>query len=238
MSTPRAVLFDLDDTLYAYAPCNEAALAAAHELLRESVDVSAEGFRSLHDDVRLELARELRGQAASHERALFFKRIVERLTGAPRAALAGRLLDRYWEVFLAHMRPAPGALEVLAQLAAERPLGLVSNHTTAAQLRKVARLELEPFFAVVVTSEEVGAEKPDARVFARALEALGAQPSEAVMVGDDPECDARGARAHGLAAILTTEFRADGQLEGLADAVVGSVTEVPPALEALASAGR
>jgi putative hydrolase of the HAD superfamily len=45
-------------------------------------------------------------------------------------------------------------------------------------------------------------EKPDPRIFRRALERLGAEPSEALHVGDSPEHDLAGARAVGIAALL------------------------------------
>jgi putative hydrolase of the HAD superfamily len=225
-----AVLFDLDATLYDYAPCNEAGLVAAHARLARERTVSSEEFRALHDAVRAELAHELRGQAASHERALFFKRIVERLGPGPGTALALTLNDVYWEAFLDCMRPAPHAHEVLAELSASLPIALVSNHTTAVQLRKIERLGLEPFLTAVVTSEEVGVEKPDARIFAAALEAVGEHASNAVMIGDDPAADIAGARAVGLRTVQSREFDPRPAPEGLADVVVSALGEVPAAL--------
>jgi putative hydrolase of the HAD superfamily len=54
----------------------------------------------------------------------------------------------------------------------------------------------------VVTSAEVGAAKPDARVFRRALELAGVGPDHAVHVGDSPDNDVRGARAAGIRPVL------------------------------------
>jgi putative hydrolase of the HAD superfamily len=54
----------------------------------------------------------------------------------------------------------------------------------------------------VVTSAEVGAAKPDARVFRRALELAGVGPNHALHVGDSPDSDVRGARAAGIRAVL------------------------------------
>jgi putative hydrolase of the HAD superfamily len=54
----------------------------------------------------------------------------------------------------------------------------------------------------VVTSAEVGAAKPDARVFRSALELAGVEPEQAVHVGDSPDNDVDGARAAGIRAVL------------------------------------
>lgn len=54
----------------------------------------------------------------------------------------------------------------------------------------------------VVTSAEVGAAKPDARLFEAALELAGCAPGRAVYVGDSPANDVAGAAAAGVAAVL------------------------------------
>jgi putative hydrolase of the HAD superfamily len=236
-STPsRAVLFDLDDTLYEYTPCDEAGLAAAHAMLTTTSPLDFEAFREMHDRARNELAIRLRGQAASHNRAIFFKLVVEQHTGTFQGALALEMFASYWSAFLARMTPAPGAEEVLAELSRSYALALVTNHTTDIQLRKIGRLGLDRWFPVVVTSEEVGAEKPDARAFAAALEALGVEASHAVMVGDNPEVDALGAARAGLRTVLSTEFRRRPAEKTDANLVVRSVREVPTAVRELIGA--
>ena len=228
-----AVLFDLDDTLYGYAPCNAAGLEAAHDVLAAAEPIDRAAFLELHDRVRSELAERLRGQAASHNRAIFFKRMVELHAGPGRGALALRMFTDYWAAFLERMVPAPGALETLDELGRTHALALVTNHTTDIQLHKVERLGIATRFAAIVTSEEVGVEKPHARVFATALEELGVEPARAVMVGDNPTVDVRGAAEAGMRAILSTEFRPPQGDDGGAACVVTSVGDVRDAVRAL-----
>jgi putative hydrolase of the HAD superfamily len=54
----------------------------------------------------------------------------------------------------------------------------------------------------VVTSADVGAAKPDPRIFRRALELAGARPENAVHVGDSVAGDVEGARSLGSRAVL------------------------------------
>jgi putative hydrolase of the HAD superfamily len=64
------------------------------------------------------------------------------------------------------------------------------------------RTELRALVDTVVISAELGVAKPDPAIFRAALERLGAQPSEAIHVGDSIEHDVAGARAAGLEAVL------------------------------------
>lgn len=54
----------------------------------------------------------------------------------------------------------------------------------------------------VVASAEVGAAKPDARIFLEAARRLGLPPERMLHVGDTPDEDVAGARAAGLRALL------------------------------------
>ncbi|HEX6584132.1 MAG TPA: HAD-IA family hydrolase, partial [Thermoleophilaceae bacterium] len=54
----------------------------------------------------------------------------------------------------------------------------------------------------LVTSAEVGAPKPDPRVFERALAVAGVAPSEALHVGDKVDNDIEGAEAAGVRGVL------------------------------------
>ena len=213
-----AVLFDLDNTLYEYAPCHHAGLEAGYEALNAHTPTTRKGFLETHASVRSSLAQQLQGQAASHERSLFFKRLVEEcLATKPleasaigsRPELALLLYDAYWSAFLAAMQPAPGAHELLASLAQNHQLALISNHTNLIQLKKVVALDLQQYFQVILTSEEAGVEKPDRAIFDIALRSLGVPAPQALMVGDDLESDYQGARAAGLQAVLSIQFQPD-----------------------------
>lgn len=79
--------------------------------------------------------------------------------------------------------------------------------------------------------------KPSAAFFATALAAVGAGPSEAVMVGDDIEADVLGAQRHGLAGVLvrTGKYRPESQrsASGAPDHIIDSVAGLPALLGSL-----
>ena len=84
-------------------------------------------------------------------------------------------------------------------------------------------------YAARVDAEVVG--KPSRTYFEAALAELGAEPQDAVMVGDDVEADVGGAKAIGLRGILvrTGKFREEtlAGADPKPDAVLDSLTDVP-----------
>ena len=90
------------------------------------------------------------------------------------------------------------------QLCAERnlPVCILSDLTTEIQIRKLEKLGLQKRTQYLVTSEEVGVEKPDRRMFEAALAKLNLAPQDVVMIGDDIKKDISGAEALGIRAFL------------------------------------
>ena len=105
----------------------------------------------------------------------------------------------------------PDVAEGLSQLRADGyRFGVVSNFDR--RLRRVlADLGLAGFFEEIVLSSEVGADKPDPRIFRHALGLFGVTAKDALHVGDDPHKDG-GAEAVGLSV-----FRLERPRHTLAD---------------------
>lgn len=230
----RAILIDLDNTLFHWTPCDREAIKAVHEHLRQHVEVSFDRFVELNWLVRGELKIELENQGSSHNRVIFFKKIVESLMGRPNVELTLEMYETYWATFLQVARPQPDAHRVLETLSSRYPVAMISNHTTEVQLRKVAKLEFDRFFTAIVTSEEAGVEKPDPRIYQTALKSLGVQAGQAVMIGDHAKGDIEGAKAVGLTTIQTVEF-ADRVDTPAADYVIESLADVLSVVDAIAT---
>jgi len=96
----------------------------------------------------------------------------------------------------------PDARETLTELRARGfRLGVISNFDS--RLRDIlSNLSLGSFFEQAAISWEVGASKPDSRIFRRALEAMRVSPDRALHVGDSLLGDVEGARNAGLTPIL------------------------------------
>ena len=203
----RAVFFDLDDTLYAYPPCNEAGKRAAWETFLDlGYDLSREEFEALYMEARREVKRELAGTASAHERFLYFKRAIGIHAETHRSADALALGEAYWDGYVDEMDLFDGVEEAFAALQdAGVKVAIVSNLTTRIQLEKIRHLDIEVYVDYLLTSEETGREKPGSVMFTLPMARLDVRASEVLMVGDDPEADVEGANALGLTTALFNE---------------------------------
>lgn len=104
----------------------------------------------------------------------------------------------------------PDALRGLQQ--AGLRLAVVSNSDGSAEASLVAR-GLREHFHAVMDSHLVGHEKPDPRIFQRALEACGADPDRTLHVGDLYAADVVGARAAGIHPVLLDPFDDWGEVD-------------------------
>ncbi len=84
-------------------------------------------------------------------------------------------------------------------------LGLLTNLDR--DMQPICReLGLEPYIDFVVTSGEVGVDKPKPPIFLAALQRAGVTAAEAVHVGDQYKLDVLGARGVGISPILIDRF--------------------------------
>ncbi len=116
-----------------------------------------------------------------------------------RPPLLENLADHWRHHYPRSVVAREGALETLTTLLdRQHTLGLVTNGPVALQQTKIDKLGIEPLFKTVVISEQVGAHKPDPRVFHRALDQLACTAGETWFVGDHPRNDIIGAAGVGI----------------------------------------
>jgi HAD superfamily hydrolase (TIGR01509 family) len=127
--------------------------------------------------------------------------------------------------------------EVAAVLRSLRAAGLrlvVTSNWDASLVSTLETVGLRGLVDGVVCSAAVGAAKPDARVFARALEVAEVPRAEAAHVGDAPVEDVAGARAAGLRAVLVRRG-GSGATGGVSGDVPGVPAGVPAGVPVIAS---
>jgi putative hydrolase of the HAD superfamily len=116
--------------------------------------------------------------------------------------LARRIGDTYHDLRDAGLQPFADALDTVRWLR-ERGcrLALVTNGSARLQRAKVTRFDLADLFDAIFIEGELGFGKPDARVYARALDTLGAAPGDTWMVGDNLEWDVAQPQRQGIRGI-------------------------------------
>ena len=92
-----------------------------------------------------------------------------------------------------------GAEALVRALYGQINMLVITNGLAEVQRHRFARSGLQPYIADIVISDEVGASKPDPRIFDVAFTRMGNPAREAVlMVGDSLSSDMRGGRGYGI----------------------------------------
>jgi len=205
----RNVFFDVGGTLLDLDPAHLLdALASCGEPER---CVTLEALALGEDEARVWFMGEVRrGGAPADAWKEFFTRLL-RGAGVGEAAIPGLLTELWRRNVTSGLwhRTVPGAHDALVRLkAAGLRLAVISN-AEGRVAEDLAIAGLAEHFETIVDSHRVGVSKPDPRIFAIALERLGARADESVYVGDLYAIDVLGARAAGLRAILLDRFDHD-----------------------------
>jgi putative hydrolase of the HAD superfamily len=236
VALPRAVVFDLDDTLLDTSGLEREMLVGLCEAVNEEhPGVEFDHLRTRYRDGRDGLyERVLRGEIDIHMYRRLHLIAVCEPWGDPSEALHEantRLRDEQ----LGRTRFVEHAVELVRDLrAAGVTTGLLTNGPSWMQRRKVELLGLEAELDAIGISEELGASKPDPAAFTATLELMGSAPADTVMVGDHLDWDVRGALAAGMRGAVWVAGDEDEREPPPGALKVARLGEVPPALAALA----
>ena len=190
---PRLLLFDLDDTLCDYGRARDTRLRLAFGAALAGVPPD----RAPDLDGLVAASLAIHPHGADHFPDLLARHGV----GAEAAAEAAAWYRTNRFHGLALFADAVATLAALRRAAPQRPIGLITNGPAEVQRDKLALLGVGRLVDFALVSGEFGAAKPDPAIFWEALRLGGAEPADAVFVGDSAEHDIAGARAAGIRAV-------------------------------------
>ncbi|MDA9781153.1 HAD family hydrolase [Amylibacter sp.] len=197
----EGVLLDLDDTLYCYARCHDIALMSCFN--KYSFKNTFSEFKLRYRAARNSVTAQLKPQGASRSRLFAFMLMAEESGIKFSYSLAYELDEVYWSTFIESMYIDADAFAFLKSCKKlDIPTCIVTDMTAHVQIRKIRRLGIEDYITHFVSSEEVGAEKPDPRMFTTAVNKLGISSDKCIMIGDNYEKDVVGATKTGIKAHL------------------------------------
>lgn len=197
----KAVIFDLDDTLYDYKALDREAGSRVKTFVCKRLEISEERYEEAFLHGRKETKDCLGDTGASHNRMLYYQKTLEYLDYKP-LSLSLQMYEMYWGTFLTKMQLYPGVRELLDVLhEMGMKIGICTDLTAHIQHRKLEALGLVDDVDCLVTSEEAGREKPAPEIFALCLEKLKMKPAEVCFVGDSYRRDVLGAVSAGMHAV-------------------------------------
>lgn len=186
----RAIIFDLDDTLYDEMQFVTGGFQAVARFMSLHYAVDEESFFHL-----------LFTTYGKYGRGKIFDRALQEI-GLYKKSLVQRLVQeyRYHEPKLSLYADARMAL---MQLKNCYKIGLITDGNQRVQRNKIKALHLNGFFKVAITTTSYGLknQKPATLPYTVALRKLAIRPTETVYVGDNPHKDFIGAKKLGLKTI-------------------------------------
>jgi len=187
----RAVLFDLDDTLYPEIEFVKSGLRFVASYLSSQCHLDREDLFTKMLEI---LHRDGRGK--------IFDILLRDLGFLQEEKL--KLLVYLYRSHCPAIQPYEDTLPALEHLKKSGLLlGVITDGMASVQRSKVNALELKDLFDVVIYTDEIGREywKPSVVPYQVALTLLGVEPSEAVYVGNDLSKDFLGANTLGMLTI-------------------------------------
>lgn len=202
----KAIIFDLDDTLYDYETINRIATEKLSAFTCKKFGVTEAEFNEAFLWAKKQTKSLLGETAASHNRMLYCQKTLERLGKNPVDGALG-MYDCYWDCMLDTMQLRDGTLALLAKLKADKvKIALCTDLTAHIQHRKIQRLGLTAYIDVLVTSEEASVEKPNKKIYELVLQKLNLAPADCLFVGDSQKKDEAGPRTVGMHSIRFTNM--------------------------------
>ncbi|MHA1124926.1 MAG: TIGR02253 family HAD-type hydrolase [Candidatus Heimdallarchaeota archaeon] len=191
----KAVLFDIDDTLFNSSLMSTSARKnAVRALRRAGVEIEEDKGYSILSKI----VKKYGSNYGEH-----FNRFLEELGYQPHPKLIANAVVAYHSEKQALLRPFPDVVLTLLILMKELKIGVVSDGIQEKQWEKLIYLGLQHFFESVVINEKKTNQKPGTYGFQKALNELGIEdPSEVIYVGNSLDRDIVGANRMGLVSVL------------------------------------
>jgi len=187
----KAIIFDLDNTLFDYMKMKrEATRAAARAMVDAGLKANRTELSQKLFDHYLDYGIESDDAFQQYLLKTYKKLDYRILAAAVNAYLREKAL---------HLLPYPGVIETLKSLKKRGlKLAIVSDGLRLKVWMRLNAAGLDRFFDTVVTYDDTGKKKPAKEPFLKALSHLRVKPHECLMVGDCPEKDIVGAKACGM----------------------------------------
>lgn len=200
MGLTKAVVFDLDDTLF-----------LEHQYVRSGFEHLAQVLSRECDACGDELARSLWGLFKSGVRGNTFDRLLSMYPGLTKRFSANDMV-RIYRTHTPKISLLPGISDVLKRLRdGQVKLGLITDGCAQSQRLKYGALGLDSYLEIAVFTDHWGKEfwRPHPQAFVSVEQTWKLHPHEFTYVGDNPEKDFV---APNLMGWHTIRLRLDGQL--------------------------
>jgi HAD superfamily hydrolase (TIGR01549 family) len=194
----RAVLFDIDDTIFDRNRAQHLALEIIVRKLPEVFkNLEKERIKAAFIESDLITTRDFDAGAPSEGLRDIRSRLFLRILGISEE-YTHIITHMYVREYPAVNAPVPGVKDIVSKLGGKYEMGIVSNGFADVQYTKLDTIGLRQKFTCIVLSEEIGIRKPDPKIFQHAIDVMNLKPGECIYVGNSYTNDVIGAAHAGM----------------------------------------
>jgi len=197
----KHIFFDLDHTLWDFETNSDNTFRFLFKKLDLSVNL--EKFLNYYKPINAHYWKLYRVEEVSKSE-LRYKRLKDTFDTI-NYAISDDLIDLIAEEYINKLpnfnKLFEGTIDLLNYLKPKYQMHIITNGFNEVQALKLKKSGIDNYFKNMISSENVGVKKPNAKIFQFALDNAKATPSESIMIGDNFEADIMGAINFGMNAI-------------------------------------
>lgn len=221
----RAVLFDLDHTLYS----KEATLSKMAPDLLEYLDLNWDLSKFTHALIQADYC--LYTPSYVYQGPIgIYRELCKTIPMPPFEKYEAFIMEKMGSYASCY----PFTVPVLENCRSRRlKLGILTNGKESLQSQKLSALGISPYFDTIVTAGDRGILKPDPKIFLSAAHEMDVLPEETIFVGDNPLDDISGAKYACMAAVWIRQPLGYPANLPAPDWEINSIKELPDLLDRL-----
>tara|TARA_Y100000768_G_scaffold378748_1_gene353547 strand:+ start:1356 stop:2021 length:666 start_codon:yes stop_codon:yes gene_type:complete len=183
-------IFDLDDTLYNYQICNDHAISKVIDHLYFEFNIDKRTSLNTYLEARNYINNNLKNSSSMHSRFLYLKKTVEMLSLNDSFQNTSKLYEIFWKSFFNKMKLFEWVMPAFKKLEKNNiKIIIATDFNARIQFLKIINLKIDTYIYRMVTSQEVGEEKPSKKFAKTILNGIDSKKSSIFYVGDNPDKD-------------------------------------------------
>tara|TARA_X000000368_G_scaffold418454_1_gene418150 strand:- start:3732 stop:5399 length:1668 start_codon:yes stop_codon:yes gene_type:complete len=187
----KNIIFDVDNTLYNYDFCHEKAINSIFYNISNENKCNIDSVEKLYNEINKTHKSLTINTASSHNKYIKIKQLLDKYN----MINYDEMHNLYWDTFYKNMNPFKGVIDFIKwNKSIGIIIGILTDYETEYQIEKLKRLDLLQYIDCIVTSEEIGCEKPSIHAFNYILMKMDATRHETIMIGDNFKKDIIGSK--------------------------------------------
>jgi len=184
----KYIIFDFDNTIYNYDLANSSSLSKVFADLSKDYNIPLDNVINAFNIQKIIFQNHCYNHASCHNKFIQIKKLFEFLK------LDITYVDKYYQKYINYFNEKlelyPYLIDFLIFCKNHSiKMYILTNNICREQINKLNQLYITQYFEKIYTSEELGIEKPDIKIYNHIIADIGCNKNEIVKIGDNYQND-------------------------------------------------